>query len=398
MSVPPYPGPGAGYNPGYPVPQNNPVPESEKFIPENPEHNHDPSHLPHDAELPSYDWATNMTPPSAPLAGEIQNPDASQWEEKLHMDENLAIQCLEDYIDENCCWGKGPLKKMKVISVEPSMAFKYRLTSLTEKRNTEWAHEPYHWGSFVDGPENGPQPDPWSIEIPRPVLKKPEDETSEDKVEWEGNGKEKRKIPHTEHVKICWHCHGRGRVRCTHCHGSGESGVGDNKRRCGICHGSGRKRCHTCHGTGRLKHFLMLIVKFETEKDHFIHEETDLPDEEIMKATGTCLFQESNVAVGWIQNFRVASVNDNSAKLVHEHRTKWPDRRVWSQAHQLDSVPVYEIRYKKNEKEGRYWIMGNNELIWSEDYPAQCCCCLNFKDGGCCNNCACCNKCSCTVM
>ena len=77
----------------------------------------------------------------------------------------------------------------------------------------------------------------------------------------------------------------------------------------------------------------MLIVKFETEKDHFIHEETDLPDEEIMKATGTCLFQESNVAVGWIQNFRVASVNDNSAKLVHEHRTKWPDRRVWSQAH-----------------------------------------------------------------
>ena len=65
-----------------------------------------------------------MTPPSAPLAGEIQNPDASQWEEKLNMDENIAIQCLEDYIDENCCWGKGPLKKMKIISVEPSMAFK----------------------------------------------------------------------------------------------------------------------------------------------------------------------------------------------------------------------------------------------------------------------------------
>ena len=32
----------------------------------------------------------------------------------------------------------------------------------------------------------------------------------------------------------------------------------------------------------------------------------------------------------------------------------------------MDSVPVYEIRYKKNEKEGRYWIMGNNEQIWSE--------------------------------
>ena len=51
MSAPPYAG--AGYNPGYPVPQ------SEPFIPENPEHNHDPSHLPHDAELPSYEWATS---------------------------------------------------------------------------------------------------------------------------------------------------------------------------------------------------------------------------------------------------------------------------------------------------------------------------------------------------
>jgi hypothetical protein len=73
---------------------------------------------------------------------------------------------------------------------------------LTEKRYTEWSHEPHHWGSFVDGPENGPQPDPWSFEIPRPALKKPEDEKSEDKVEWEGNGKEKRKIPHTEHVMV----------------------------------------------------------------------------------------------------------------------------------------------------------------------------------------------------
>ena len=29
-------------------------------------------------------------------------------------------------------------------------------------------------------------------------------------------------------------------------------------------------------------------------------------------------------------------------------------------------MPVFEIRYKKGDKDGRYWIMGNNELIWSD--------------------------------
>lgn len=66
----------------------------------------------------------DMVPPSAPSTGELEHPDASSWGEKLTMDENIAIQCLENHIDKNCCWGKGPLKKMKIISVEPSTAYK----------------------------------------------------------------------------------------------------------------------------------------------------------------------------------------------------------------------------------------------------------------------------------
>ena len=65
-----------------------------------------------------------MVPPSGPSAGELEHPDASSWGEKLTMDENIAIKCLEDYVDQNCCWGKGPINKMKIISVEPSTAYK----------------------------------------------------------------------------------------------------------------------------------------------------------------------------------------------------------------------------------------------------------------------------------
>ena len=76
------------------------------------------------------------------------------------------------------------------------------MTSWTELRYTEWSYEPYYTGGFVDGPENGPQPDPWAIEIDRPEMKKPKDEKCQDEVEWKGNGKEKEKIPHTDHVKV----------------------------------------------------------------------------------------------------------------------------------------------------------------------------------------------------
>ena len=63
QSAPPYPYPpnspgmSAPPLPGYPLPQYDG--QNQPFIPENPEENHDPSHLPHDAELPSYEWATS---------------------------------------------------------------------------------------------------------------------------------------------------------------------------------------------------------------------------------------------------------------------------------------------------------------------------------------------------
>ena len=48
---------------GVPPLEESPLPEyneqNQPFIPENPEEDHDPSHLPHDAELPSYEWATS---------------------------------------------------------------------------------------------------------------------------------------------------------------------------------------------------------------------------------------------------------------------------------------------------------------------------------------------------
>ena len=36
-----------------------------------------------------------------------------------------AMDALAEHIKKNCCWGKSPMEKMKVKSVEPSTAYKY---------------------------------------------------------------------------------------------------------------------------------------------------------------------------------------------------------------------------------------------------------------------------------
>ena len=107
------------------------------------------------------------------------------------------------------------------------------------------------------------------------------------------------------------------------------------------------------------------------------------------------MFKETADRIGPIVNYHVNDINLNSASLVQQHATRWPMKRIWKQNHKLDAVPVYEMLYDLEDGEdGRFWVYGENKLVYSDDYPAQCCCCLNVP--GLCNNCSCCN--SCTIL
>jgi len=44
-----------------------------------------------------------------------------------------ALDALAEHIEKNCCWGKGPMEKMKVKSVEPSTAYKYLMNRLVHQ-------------------------------------------------------------------------------------------------------------------------------------------------------------------------------------------------------------------------------------------------------------------------
>ena len=47
--------------------------------------------------------------------------DASSWTKVKTMSETDALEALSDYIDQNCCWGRGPMKGM----LQKSRFFKF---------------------------------------------------------------------------------------------------------------------------------------------------------------------------------------------------------------------------------------------------------------------------------
>jgi len=386
----------------------NPAYESEKINPADlppglPDENGASAPMPDD--LPSYtDYMGMNSGPSAPLhlppplppAYDVAVNDAKQWEASGMISKEEALSALREHAKKLFCWGEGPIDKMDVKTLEPSTAYKYLIDTWTENRETSWKHEPYHGGP-VDGEFNGQPPAPWDIPvtIPAPFTEQVYH----------------IRVPHTENVRMCTRCHGRGRTRCHSCSGQGHKDChscrggersdgsrctfchGSGRRRCGICHGNGYVRCSRCHGAGQLKHFIELKVTFHTHDDDYVYETTDLPDKLILKAKGTNMFEETADRIGPILNYYITEINDNSAKLVEKHATKWPMERIWKQRHQLDSVPVYEMRYDiQGDDEGRFWVYGEDKKAYSSDYPAQCCCCCNIP--GLCNNCSCCNKCT----
>lgn len=100
----------------------------------------------------------------------------------------------------------------------------YQLETFTEGRKTAWEYEPYSgslsspvWlvvyvvhclvaGQVVDGPLNGPAPQPWSISAHPGQLFHDHEKHFE--------------VPHTASVKPCHNCTGSGFTRCWRCHGS----------------------------------------------------------------------------------------------------------------------------------------------------------------------------------
>ncbi|XP_054711191.1 protein SSUH2 homolog [Uloborus diversus] len=318
-----------------------------------------------------------ILPPTAPPIPEEEQRSPSVLNLPPITELDVREACLQ-YVSEHCCYGQKFARDAEYTEIKNKCTFHYKLETFGEKRESVQRFAPYK-GQPIDGPENGPPPHPWSIQVQANTPFQ--------------DGKVQMEIPHTAYVKTCGTCVGNGRVRCSSCSGQGGStcwncgGRGrDNNERCTSCDGTGRKRCWTCNGTGqetcdtcdrrgKLKHYRVLIVTWKNHIDHFVTETSSLPKELILEAGGRQLCRDENTRVFPIVDAQDMSVNMASSNLLAKHGRAFPNEMIRKQRHQLRAVPLTRIRYRWKNKDGEFYVYGFQNKVYFESYPQKCCCC-----------------------
>ncbi|KAF0287649.1 Protein SSUH2 [Amphibalanus amphitrite] len=320
-------------------------------------------------------------PPPAALPPPPENYGQVNVQHEVPSTERIR-EIVAGYVAEHCCFGKGPIEDMKIITVTPTPAMKYTLETMTETRITRWNYVP--WRGETVPPPSGPPPGPWDVLI------------TLEPSQWFQNLNSVAEVPNTQTVRVCHdcrglretrctRCHGRGYTRCSSCHGRGSRTIHNDRRRCTWCHGRGSRRCITCHtegmvpcptcdAQGNIRCFVELTVKWQNHKDIKVVERTDLPDNLIRSVSGQEVFRAEEQRVHPIVGFPDRLVSESSSELVQKHGQQWPQERIFRQRHSVQSVPVFCVTYHYNGKQDDFFIYGNSQKIHFPDYPKQCCC------------------------
>ena len=144
--------------------------------------------------------------------------------------------------------------------------------------------------------------------------------------------------------------------------------------------------------------------------DHVV-ERTALPDHLIRNVSGKIVFQAEytqvivitllhtlptyHVQVAPLTSFSEQEINAASQRLVQQHANQFVGKRILrqvvclnvcrrhfyccfaavvSQHHFVKMVPVSQVDYTYNDKQYTFWVYGDENRVYEEDYPLKCCC------------------------
>ncbi|XP_040850881.1 protein SSUH2 homolog [Ochotona curzoniae] len=296
--------------------------------------------------------------------------------------EEVARDALLSFVSSKCCYGHAAAGDLIIRELKQQSLCRYRLETFSESRVSEWTFQPFT-SHAVDGPQKGPSPRLWDIKVQVPPM------FQEDT--------KKLQVPHSSLVKECHKCHGRGRYKCSCCHGAGLvrcpaccgskrrarqparrcprcSGTG--RRRCSTCSGSGSKTCATCKGERKLLHSIQLVIAWKNSLFEFVSQpRLSCPRELLAKAKGESLFKDEDVMVYPIVDFPVPEIARASQRGIAEHSAALGSRaRILQQRQTIELVPLTEVHYWYQGKDGVYYICGTDHQVHVEDYPQRHCC------------------------
>uniref|UniRef100_A0A8C8RPD8 Protein SSUH2 homolog n=1 Tax=Pelusios castaneus TaxID=367368 RepID=A0A8C8RPD8_9SAUR len=294
--------------------------------------------------------------------------------------EDTAKEAFIQYAAGKCCYSSTPAKEMVFRDLHPFNTYRYRLETFTESRSSEWKTTPYK-GEFVDSFLLGPAPLPWDIQVEVPTMFT--------------DTKTSVKVPHTSLLKDCHNCRSSGTIRCTKCHGRRKvdcwvchgSGTRMNDDRCSHCHGSGRSRCNSCSGSGhktcticagkgQLLYYIELQVKWKNNIFEYVADQrSGFPADFFKEVTGQKMFVDEQSMVYPVVNFPDPSINQASEKAVVQHHTQFASTsRVLRQRQTIELIPLTKVEYEWQGKRYSYYVYGDENRVYAENYPQKCCC------------------------
>ncbi|XP_066472392.1 protein SSUH2 homolog isoform X2 [Tiliqua scincoides] len=345
-----------------------------------------PPYEPKDNKLPGEMKNTEGVKSSSRSPDELPSeelpPHRRDWNILL-VSEPEVKEALLQYATNKCCYRTSPANEMKVRNLTPLNTYRYRLETFTETRETHLLSEIYD-GRFVDSCAVAPPPAPWEIRVDLPPLF----------TDCEMH----IPVPHTYAIKDCRNCKGRGALRCTSCNGAGKtsctacggtgsnwdgdqticpycSGSGDN--RCFRCHGQGWVKCHSCNGSGILLYHTELTITWKTHvTEHVAEKNTGFPAYHFQEVKGKEIFSDEQPLVSPIYGFMEPSIDEGSRACIAQHRMQFASTNCHHVLRQqtIEVLPLTKVEYEWKGRLHSFFLFGNENRVYTKDYPAKCCC------------------------
>ncbi|XP_070789682.1 protein SSUH2 homolog [Pituophis catenifer annectens] len=286
------------------------------------------------------------------------------------------------YTATKFCYRTAPAKHLKVQKLTPLNTYRYRLETFTESRDTHLASECYY-GGFVDSADVVPPPTPWEIPVdPPPLFTDCEMHIP---------------VPHSYSLGNCQNCKGRGAITCQSCKGKGTkkcsacNGTGFNSSdnsSCSWCSGTGNKRCFSCRGNGRnmcyhcdwkgilLYHTELSITWTNNILEYTADNKSEFPVYHLQEVTGRKIHSDEHNLVRPIIEFPESSIKDYSRTSIAQHKMMFAsgEHRILKQRQTVELVPLTKVKYEWKGKPYFFYVFGNENEVYSKDYPAKCCC------------------------
>ena len=305
----------------------------------------------------------------------VQMVKLAYQEEKITAED--MRQALAQLVKSKIFWGKGAVKSMEIVVSGIWNCYYCVWETFSEKRDSAWKTRPYKGGP-IDGPENGPVPQPWDIPIVASRLFA--DETK------------KVRVPHTEYGQGCPKCFGRGHVQCRVCHGSGSqrctwcsgSGVriiGGDRTQCSFCHGSGHDQCNSCHGRGmrqckecdghgQIVYYIEVTASFTNHIEYRIIDGDGLPDDLVDKAKSSILAKQEGYRILPPQDVFDPKIREACSTLFTnaENFINSGSERLLQERVTVKVIPMAKATGSWKGKSSEFWVYGNDKVAYAPRY------------------------------